>query len=124
MSEIKNYFAAGNLTVAQHRCITAYTFSSPCSKERDLVPLKFKQDGRIILPLTTKREMQELEGGSIREMLVKRLNQLKEWLEPDAEASTIVTSLKMIYKAFAVLILIAFSPVILIILLFVFLAAL
>ena len=26
--------------------------------------------------------MQELEGGSIREMLVKRLNQLKEWLEP------------------------------------------
>ena len=26
--------------------------SSPCSKERDLVPLKFKQDGRIILPLT------------------------------------------------------------------------
>ncbi|HLL43730.1 MAG TPA: hypothetical protein VK369_11355 [Segetibacter sp.] len=82
MSEIKNYFAAGNLTVAQHLCITAYTFSSPCSKERDLIPLKFKQDGRIIIPLTTKREMQELEGGSIREMLVKRLNQLKEWLEP------------------------------------------
>ena len=68
--------------------------------------------------------MQELEGESIREMLVKRLNQLKEWLKPDAEDSTIVTSLKMIYKADAVLILIAFSPVILIILLFVFFAAL
>jgi hypothetical protein len=68
--------------------------------------------------------MQELEGESIREMLVKRLNQLKEWLKPDAEDSTIVTSLKMIYKAVAVLILIAFSPVILIILLFVFFAAL
>jgi hypothetical protein len=68
--------------------------------------------------------MQELEGESIREMLVKRLNQLKEWLKPDAEDSTTVTSLKMIYKALAVLILIAFSPVILIILLFVFFAAL
>lgn len=68
--------------------------------------------------------MQELEGESIREMLVKRLNQLKEWLKPDAKDSTLVTSLKMIYKAVAVLILIAFSPVILIILLFVFFAAL
>ena len=68
--------------------------------------------------------MQELEGESIGEILVKRLNQLKEWLKPDAEDSTLVTSLKMIYKAVAVLILIAFSPVILIILLFVFFAAL
>ena len=68
--------------------------------------------------------MQELEGESIRELAVKRLNQFKEWLKPNPTDSTLVISLKMIYKALAVLILIVFSPVILFILLFVFFAAL
>lgn len=68
--------------------------------------------------------MQELEGESLREMLVNWLKQFREWLRPSAADSIFVTSIKMIYKAVAVLMVIAFSPVILIVLLFVFFAAL
>ena len=68
--------------------------------------------------------MQELEGESIRESLIKRLNLFKEWLKPNPADTTLVTSLKMIYKVIAVLLLIVFSPVIFIVLLFIFFAAL
>jgi hypothetical protein len=68
--------------------------------------------------------MQELEGETIRELVLGRLKRLKEWLKPNPADTTLIKSLKMIYKAAAVLVLIAFSPVILIILLFVFFAAL
>lgn len=68
--------------------------------------------------------MQKLEGEGIRELLIKQINKFKEWLKPNPSDSTLVISLKMIYKVIAVLVLIVFSPVILIILLFVFFAAL
>lgn len=68
--------------------------------------------------------MEKLEGESFSEMLSNRWKQLREWLKPDPSDSLLVQSLKMIYKAIAVLILIALSPVILIILAFVFFATL
>ncbi len=68
--------------------------------------------------------MEELQGESIKEMIVSKFKQLKEWLKPNPEDSMLITSLKMIYKIIAVLLLIAFSPVIIVILIFVFFAAL
>ena len=68
--------------------------------------------------------MEQLEGESIKEMLISRVKRLKEWLKPNPSDTVLIQSLKMIYKALAVLILIALSPVILIILLLVFVAAL
>ncbi len=68
--------------------------------------------------------MAELEGEGIKEMIINRLKLLKEWVKPNPNDTLLVQSLKMIYKAIAVLILIAFSPVILVILVFVFFAAL
>ena len=68
--------------------------------------------------------MEQLEGEGIKEMLINRVKSLKEWLKPNPNDTLLIQSLKMIYKALAVLVLIAFSPVILIILLLVFFAAL
>jgi hypothetical protein len=68
--------------------------------------------------------MEQLEGETLREMIVSRLKQFQEWLKPNPHDTILVISLKMIYKAIAVLVLIAFSPVIIIVLLFVFFAAL
>jgi hypothetical protein len=66
--------------------------------------------------------MEELEGQGFQELLVNKFNQLKEWVKPNPADTTLVKSLKMIYKVIAVLILIAFSPVIIIILALVFFA--
>ena len=78
--------------------------------------------GIVLLPLPKIVCMQELEGEGLKEMITNCLQQLREWLKPDPADNLLVTSLKMVYKAFAVLLLIAFSPVILIILVFVFVA--
>jgi hypothetical protein len=56
-------------------------------------------------------------------MIASWFDQFKNWLKPVPEDSNGITFLKSIYKAIAVLVLIAFSPVILIILLVTFFAA-
>lgn len=68
--------------------------------------------------------MEQLEGESIKEMIANRANRFKEWLKPNPADTKLLQGLKMIYKAIAVLVLIALSPVILVVLLFVFFAAL
>ncbi|TDH21621.1 hypothetical protein EXU57_19150 [Segetibacter sp. 3557_3] len=67
--------------------------------------------------------MEELEGETFSELLVNRLKQLREWLKPNPVDSLLVQSLKMIYKAIAVILLVAFSPVILFVLFLAFAAA-
>lgn len=68
--------------------------------------------------------MEQLEGEGLREMITTQATRFKEWLQPNPADSTLIISLKMIYKVAAVLLLIALSPVILVVLLFVFFAAL
>ena len=68
--------------------------------------------------------MAQLEGKGIKEMIVDRFKKFAEWLKPNPADTVLVQSLKMIYKVIAVLVLIAFSPVILVVLIFVFFAAL
>lgn len=65
-----------------------------------------------------------MEEESFKGMIISRIKQLKEWLKPNPADSTAVTILKLIYKSIAVLVLIALSPVILVVLLFVFIATL
>lgn len=67
--------------------------------------------------------MEHLKGEGIKEMIINRFKRLMEWLKPNPADTLLIQSLKMIYKALAVLVLIAFSPVILILLLFAFFAA-
>lgn len=67
--------------------------------------------------------MEHLEGEGIRETIINYFKKFKEWLKPNSTDTLLVQSLKMVYKVLAVLILVAFSPVIIIILFFVFLAA-
>lgn len=68
--------------------------------------------------------MSELQGEGIQEMVVNRFKRLGEWLKPNPNDTVLIQSLKMIYKAAAVLLLIALSPAIIIVLIFVFFAAL
>jgi hypothetical protein len=68
--------------------------------------------------------MEEMEDGGIKETILKYFQRFKEWLKPNKEDSLIVQSLKMIYKVLAVVLLLVFSPVIIVILIFVFFAAL
>ena len=68
--------------------------------------------------------MEQLEGESIREMLLNRFYKYQAWLKPNPSDTFLIQSLKMIYKVLSVLVLVALSPVIIIILLFVFFAAL
>jgi len=67
--------------------------------------------------------MEHLEGEGIRETIINYFKKFKEWLKPNSADTLLVQSLKMVYKVLAVLVLVAFSPVIIIILFFVFLAA-
>jgi lipopolysaccharide/colanic/teichoic acid biosynthesis glycosyltransferase len=64
--------------------------------------------------------MEQLEGEGIKESMIEKLKQFREWLKPNPADSLLIQSLKMIYKAAAVLVLIVFSPVILLIMLIVF----
>ncbi len=68
--------------------------------------------------------MEQLKGEGMKELFINNLKKFKEWLKPNHADSLLVQSLKMIYKAAAVLVLIAFSPVIILIMLFVFFAVL
>ncbi len=67
--------------------------------------------------------MQQLEGKNLEETVKEKWLQLRDWLKPDPDDSTLVTVIKSFFKAIAVLILIALSPIILVILTFVFVAA-
>ncbi len=67
--------------------------------------------------------MQQLEGEGLREMVINRFKQLQEWLKPNPADNTLVIGLKMIYKVLAVLVLIAVSPILLVVLAFIFFAA-
>jgi lipopolysaccharide/colanic/teichoic acid biosynthesis glycosyltransferase len=68
--------------------------------------------------------MEEQKDETIKETILKYLERFKEWLKPNKEDSLLVQSLKMIYKVLAVLLLLVFSPVIIVVLIFVFFAAL
>jgi hypothetical protein len=68
--------------------------------------------------------MEQLKGEGFKELILNKLKQFKEWLKPNPADSLFIQSLKMIYKAVAVLVLIIFSPVILLVMLFVFFAVL
>lgn len=68
--------------------------------------------------------MDELEGDGLKETVRKYARNFLEWLKPNKDDSLLVQSLKMIYKVLAVIGLILCSPIILLILLFVFFAAL
>lgn len=48
---------------------------------------------------------------------------IKEWMKPDPSDHLLLQGVKFIFKCIALLVLIAFSPVIFVVLLFVFLAA-
>ncbi len=67
--------------------------------------------------------MQQLEGEGLKEMVINRFKQLQEWLKPNPADNTLVIGLKMIYKVLAVLVLIAVSPILLVVLAFIFFAA-
>jgi hypothetical protein len=72
----------------------------------------------------TKTEgIENLEGESFVGLIKKYFNMVKEWVKPDPADPLWKTILKSIYKLIAVLVLIALSPVLLVVLLFVFFAA-
>jgi hypothetical protein len=105
---------------------------TPVAAKRILSPTRPKPQGTVqplnvhrnfVTATTTTCHMEELEGEGFRELLLKKFNQLKEWVKPNPVDTTLVKSLKMIYKVLAVLVLIAFSPVLIVILVFVFFAA-
>ena len=68
--------------------------------------------------------MEPLEGEDIKGTIINYLKRFREWLKPNPADTLLLTSFKMIYKALAVLVLVALSPVIFLILLLVFFAAL
>lgn len=51
------------------------------------------------------------------------LAKIREWMKPDPADHLLLQVVKLLYKCIALLILIAFSPVIIVVLFFVFLAA-
>jgi hypothetical protein len=51
------------------------------------------------------------------------LIKIREWMKPDPADHLLLQIAKMLFKCIALLVLIAFSPVIIVVLLFVFLAA-
>ena len=72
---------------------------------------------------TNTEGIDELEGESFGGLIIKYFNIIKEWVQPEPGDPLWKTILKSVYKLIAVLILIALSPVLLVILLFVFFAA-
>ncbi|WKN40532.1 hypothetical protein [Tunicatimonas pelagia] len=59
----------------------------------------------------------------LQKYITKQFTQLRQWLRPDPADSVAVKIFKGIYKSLAVLVLTAFSPVIIVILAIAFLAA-
>jgi hypothetical protein len=68
--------------------------------------------------------MEQLEGKGMKETIVNYFKRFREWLKPNGSDTLLVKSLKMVYKVLVVLVLVALSPVLLIILIFAFFAAL
>jgi hypothetical protein len=66
--------------------------------------------------------MKDEEKGYVA-YLKEKLLQLREWIRPDPNDSHLLKVVKLFYKSIALLVLLAFSPVLLVILLFVFFAA-
>jgi hypothetical protein len=58
-------------------------------------------------------------GNFIKSWIIK----IRKWMQPDPADNPLMQLLKFTFKCFALLLLIAFSPVILVVLLFVFLVA-
>ncbi len=72
----------------------------------------------------TKTEgIEDLEGESFGEIIKRYFNTIKEWVKPDPADPVWKIILKSIYKLIAVLVLVALSPVLLVVLLFVFFVA-
>ena len=67
--------------------------------------------------------MEEEESVSMAEYVRRWIQKIQEWMKPNPDDIFLVQAIKFIFKCIALLILIALSPVILVVLLFVFLAA-
>lgn len=64
-----------------------------------------------------------IEGTGFADIIKKRLEALREWLKPNPSDALPVTLIKSFFKGIALLVLVAFSPVIMVVLLLVFFAA-
>lgn len=67
--------------------------------------------------------MEEEEKKGLGNYIKNWLNKIKEWMQPNPADNPLLQLVKFTFKCFALLVLIAFSPVILVVLLFVFLVA-
>jgi len=67
--------------------------------------------------------MEDEPQQSIGDFIRKYYEKLKVWLTPDPADSRVLQVVKLFFKGIALLIMIAFSPIIAVILLFVFFAA-
>lgn len=65
-----------------------------------------------------------LEGTGFSDIIRKKLQALKNWMLPDPADAWYLTLLKSVYKFIALLLLVAFSPVIALVLIITFFAAL
>lgn len=63
-------------------------------------------------------------AGEVLKLIKENFNRYKEWIKPDPEDHIVLTIIKTIFKAITALFFVAFSPIVLIILIFAFLAAL
>ena len=68
--------------------------------------------------------MEKLEGGNFVDLIKDQLTALQEWLKPEPEDNLLLKIIKGIFKALALLVLVILSPVMLVILAFVFFAVL
>jgi len=69
------------------------------------------------------RNVEDKPQESFADFARKYFEKLKAWLSPDPSDGHLLQAIKLIFKGIALLIMIAFSPVIGVILLFVFFAA-
>ena len=67
--------------------------------------------------------MEQQEKAGFRSYLSRKFWMLAEWMKPDPADSPLLQVIKLFFKGIALLVLIALSPVILVILVFVFFAA-
>lgn len=68
--------------------------------------------------------MAESMAGEVIKLIKDNLNRYKEWIKPDPDDPVVLTVIKTIFKALTALFFVAFSPIVLLILIFAFLAAL
>lgn len=67
--------------------------------------------------------MEEQEKKGVGNFIKTWINKIRKWMQPDPADHPLLQLVKFTFKCFALLLLIAFSPVILVVLLFVFLVA-